>query len=219
MNKAGGLLLEMYRELHTAFGPQHWWPGETPIEIIVGAILTQNTAWGNVERAIDNLKAARLLSVSGLRRVARHRLARMIRPSGYFNQKAIKLKAFINFLDVEYGGSLKRMGKERTPSLRRKLLGVHGIGPETADSILLYAFGRRVFVVDAYTVRILSRHHLIAERASYDKIQRYLTGRLPRSTRLYNEYHALFVHAGKEFCRRKPRCGECPLKRFPGEGR
>lgn len=205
-------MLRMYRELFRTFGPQHWWPGETPLEVIVGAILTQNTAWGNVERAIRNLKKARLLSVKGLAGVPRRTLARLVRPSGYFNQKAITLRAFIDFLRDEYSGSLCRMARERTPALRRKLLAVHGIGPETADSILLYAFGRRVFVVDAYTVRIFSRHNFVPEDASYHEVQRFIAGNIPKSVRLYNEFHALIVRAGKEFCRTTPRCDICPLK-------
>ena len=219
MKKAPTLLLEIYRELYTAFGPQHWWPGETPIEIIVGAVLTQNTAWTNVARAIANLKAARLLSVAGLRRVDRRRLARLIRPSGYFNQKAARLKAFIEFLDARYGGRLSVMARRGTAELRRALLGVTGIGPETADSILLYAFGRPVFVVDAYTRRVAGRHGLIGERASYDEVQGYFTAHLPRSARLYNEYHALLVRVGKDFCRRAhPLCAECPLRGFLPKG-
>lgn len=202
----------IYRRLLTRFGPQGWWPAETPFEVVVGAILTQNTAWGNVERAVANLKAARLLSARGLARVPRRRLARLIRPSGYFNQKALKLKAFMAFLKREYRGSLAAMGRGPTAPLRAKLLVVHGIGPETADSILLYALGRPVFVVDAYTVRVLSRHGLLPPRARYGEAQRFLTARLPRSARLFNEFHALFVRVGKEFCGKKPRCGGCPLE-------
>ena len=201
------------------FGPQGWWPGETPFEVIVGAILTQGTAWANVERAIANLKAARLLSVRGLGRVPRGRLARLIRPSGYFNQKAVKLKAFMAFMRREYGGGLAAMGREPTAPLRAKLLAVHGIGPETADSILLYAFGRPAFVVDAYTVRVLSRHGLLPPGAGYGEAQRYLVSRLPRDARLFNEFHALFVRVGKEYCGRRPRCAGCPLDGLDGGGR
>jgi endonuclease-3 related protein len=209
------LLQKIYRRLYTAFGPQHWWPGDSPLEIIIGAILTQNTAWGNVERAIGNLKKARLLSAKGLRGVHRRRLARCIRSAGYFNQKAIKLKAFLKFLDGEYGGSLKKMIQEPAHILRRKLLGVHGIGPETADSILLYACERPVFVVDAYTARILVRHGFIGADWSYEKIQNHLTAVLPRRASLYNEYHALLVRLGKDYCRKNPRCGDCPLHGYP----
>jgi endonuclease III related protein len=207
----GGAVIAIYRKLRRRFGPQGWWPGETPFEVIVGAILTQNTAWGNVAVAIANLKRARLLSVRGLTRVPRARLARLIRPSGYFNQKAVKLKAFMEFLNQDYGGSLARMGREPAALLRGKLLAVHGIGPETADSILLYAFDLPVFVVDAYTMRVLSRHGLVSPGARYDEVQRYLTAHLPKSARLYNEYHALFVRVGKEFCGARPRCSGCAL--------
>ncbi len=212
-NSEARLLLKIYRKLHKVFGPQYWWPGNSPLEIIVGAILTQNTAWGNVEKAITALKRRRLLSLSGLRGVNRKRLASIIKPAGYFNQKAVKLKAFIKFLDKEYAGSLRKMMREATPRLRRKLLEVHGIGPETADSILLYACGRPVFVVDTYTARIFGRHDLVSDVATYGDIQQYLTAALPRSVALYNEYHALIVRLGKEFCRKKPRCDECPLNR------
>lgn len=182
--------------------------------MIVGAILTQNTAWSNVEKAIAKLKKSGLLSVKRLREVRTARLASLIRSSGYFNQKAIKLKAFLSFLDGEYGGSLERMGRETIRALREKLLSVHGIGPETADSILLYAFEKRVFVVDAYTLRIFARHGFLHSRASYDEAQRFFMERLPSRARYYNEYHALIVRTGKEYCRKKPRCGGCPLNRF-----
>jgi endonuclease-3 related protein len=212
VRRRNGELLRIYRALRRRFGPQGWWPGETPLEVIVGAILTQNTAWGNVERAIANLKEARLLSVRGLARVSRPRLARLVRPSGYFNQKAAALKAFSRFLARDYGGILARMGREPTAALRRKLLEVRGIGPETADSILLYAFDRPVFVVDAYTARVLSRHGIAAPRARYGDLQRLIAGRIPHRRTLYNEFHALFVRVGKEFCRKTPRCAGCPLK-------
>jgi endonuclease-3 related protein len=202
----------IYEALFDSFGPQHWWPGDTPLEVIVGAILTQNTAWANVEKAITNLRRNGALTLSGLRLLDGRRLASLIKPSGYYNQKAVKLKAFIAFLDREYGGSLSRMTREKTAALREALLGVHGIGPETADSILLYACGKPVFVVDAYTGRILRRHHIISEDAGYKEIQQLMMSELPRSVKLYNEFHALLVKLGKEYCKKKnPRCGECPL--------
>ncbi len=218
MTRGNDALPRIYGALFKTFGPQHWWPGETPFEVIVGAILTQNTAWGNVELAIANLKAAKLLSVAELTRAPGRRIARLVRPSGYFNQKAIKLKAFTDFLHNEFGGSLDRMAHERTPALRRKLLAVHGIGPETADSILLYAFGKPVFVVDAYTIRVLSRHNLIPENTPYHDVQRFITAHVPKSVRLYNEFHALLVRLGKDFCRKTPRCDACPLRRFLNRG-
>jgi endonuclease III related protein len=211
---------EYYNSLFTAFGPQHWWPGKTPFEVIVGAILTQNTSWTNVERAISNLRAAGLLSPAAIEKVPLRRLERLIRSSGYFRQKARKLKAFCGFLHGEYGGSLKRMFETPTIVLREKLLGVFGIGPETADSILLYAGDHPVFVVDAYTKRILSRHAWTRENAKYDDVRWMFEREFPGDVKRFNEFHALIVHTGKNFCRtHDPLCGECPLGRYLEEGR
>lgn len=160
-----------YRALYQAWGAQHWWPARTRFEVIVGAYLTQNTAWTNVERALTNLRAARLLSVSGIRRVPLPKLERLIRPSGYFRQKATRLKNFVVFLDREYGGSLTRLFAQPTNKLREELLSLNGIGPETADSILLYAGNHPVFVVDAYTRRILERHKILPADAAYEDIR------------------------------------------------
>lgn len=201
----------IYDVLFRSFGRQFWWPGETPFEIAVGAILTQNTNWGNVERAITNLKAAKVLSAGGLRKISVRRLAKLIRPSGYFNIKAERLKNFIGFLFAEYSGSLKKMGRDPLPQLRQRLLTVNGIGPETADSILLYALNKPIFVVDAYTRRFLSRHRLIRVDAPYDDIQGFFMQRLKPNVPLYNEYHALIVRLGKDFCRPHPDCRSCPL--------
>jgi endonuclease III related protein len=165
-------LREYYGVLYRAWGAQHWWPAETPLEVIVGTYLTQNTNWTNVERALANLRAAQLLSVEGIRRVRLSRLERLIRPSGYFRQKARRLKTFIAFLDREYEGSLDRLLSQPTDMLREQLLGLNGVGPETADSILLYAGGHPVFVVDAYTRRIFDRHHIVPEKTDYDVIRR-----------------------------------------------
>jgi endonuclease-3 related protein len=206
--------MEVYRTLRRRNGHLGWWPGRTRLEIIVGAILTQNTAWTNVEKAIRNLRAARLLSLQALRGVPEATLARAIRPSGYFRQKARKLKAFIAFLDEAYGGSLRRMARAQPERLRRELLGVWGIGRETADSILLYAFGHPVFVVDAYTRRILSRHGWIHPRADYEEIRRLFEERLPRDPELWNDYHAQLVWVGKFHCRAAARCQGCPLEGF-----
>ena len=207
--------MDYYQAMSDALGPMRWWPAGSPFEVIVGAILTQNTAWTNVERAIANLKRERLLTLKGIARTSNLRLAKLIRSSGYFRQKAIKLKAFVRFLQIEYGGSLKRMFATPTEDLRKKLLGVHGIGPETADSILLYAGMHRVFVVDAYTRRILSRHGLGNGKEDYDEIRVMFEDRLPRDVQLYNEYHALIVNTGKKWCRTKiPLCTECPLAKF-----
>jgi len=201
-----------YDTLYAAYGPQHWWPGRSRFEVIVGAILTQNTAWTNVEPAIANLRRENLLTPAAIEAVSFVRLARLIRSSGYFRQKAKKLKAFARFLRREYAGSLTQMFKAPSTELRDKLLDVHGIGPETADSILLYAGGHPVFVVDAYTRRILERHRLAAENQTYDDIRALFESNLPKDAALYNEFHALIVQTGKNYCRpRNPRCVECPL--------
>jgi endonuclease-3 related protein len=208
-----GELLRYYEMLSGALGPMHWWPAQTPFEVIVGAILTQSTAWGNVERAISNLRAARMLTAAAMLQVPTARLAELVRPSGYFRQKAKKLKAFVRFLQTGYGGSLKRMFQTPTLELREKLLSVHGIGPETADSILLYAGNHPVFVVDAYTHRILGRHGITDGKPEYEKVRAFIETSIPQQTELYNEFHALIVNAGKNWCRKSaPRCQECPLR-------
>ena len=205
-------LMSYYSAMSQALGPMHWWPAKTPFEVIVGAILTQSTAWANVERAIVNLRAARLLTPSAMLAVRTSRLAALVRPSGYFRQKARKLKAFLQFLQNEYRGSLKRMFQTPTEELRAKLLAVHGIGPETADSILLYAGNHPVFVVDTYTHRIFGRHGITSAKSDYETVRKLFEGTLPRDPQLFNEFHALVVNIGKNWCRkREPRCGECPL--------
>ena len=211
---------EYFNSLFTALGPQHWWPGNTPFEIIVGAILTQNTSWKNVERAISNLRDADLLSVTGIQKAHLRRLERLVKPSGYFRQKARKLKAFCAFLEAEYGGSLDRMFATPTLALREKLLGVFGIGPETADSILLYAGGHGVFVVDAYTKRMLARHGWAGENPKYGDVQWIFERQFPGNSNLFNEFHALIVQAGKRWCTaQNPKCDDCPLGRYLEEGR
>jgi endonuclease-3 related protein len=194
------------------FGEQGWWPAETPFEVMVGAILTQNTAWRNVEHAIENLKKEGVLSHQGLRRINERRLARLIRPAGYYNVKAKRLKGLIAFLDSEYGGGLRRMFSEPLSRLREKFLMVKGVGPETADSILLYAGGKPIFVIDAYTKRVLSRHGMIMDGATYGEIQDLFMRSLPRDVSLYQEYHALLVRLAKTFCKTKPLCTGCPLE-------
>ena len=201
----------IYQKLLAEFGPQHWWPAETKFEVIIGAILTQNTNWGNVEKALANLKKAGVLNPPGLKNIPTPKLARLIKPSGYFNVKAKRLKNFIEFFFEEYDGDLKKMAGESLEILRHKVLGVHGIGPETADSILLYACGQPTFVVDAYTKRIFSRHNLVANGADYQQIQTLFMGHLPLDVELFNEYHALIVRLGKDFCRARPLCEKCPL--------
>jgi len=211
-----GVALPRYFEtLFAAYGPQHWWPARTRFEVIVGAILTQNTSWTNVERAIRNLRGAGLLSPQGIRGIRANRLALLLRPSGYFRQKTKTLKSFVQFLYKTHRGSLSRMFATPTDVLREQILAVRGIGPETADSILLYAGKQPVFVVDAYTRRILERHSLSHHRAGYEEIRAMLQTSLPRDQQLFNEFHALIVHVGKNFCRpNHPRCSECSLSRF-----
>lgn len=203
-----------YRKLSACFGPQHWWPAESPFEVIVGAVLTQNTSWQNVEKAINNLKKHKLLSADKLHKLKHRQMAPYIKSAGYYNIKAKRLKEFLKFFFQAYQGDIKKMSLTRTPHLRRQLLAVNGIGPETADSILLYALNRPVFVVDAYTKRILSRHRLVKEGTGYEQIQSLFISNLKPRAKVFNEYHALLVRLGKEFClKNKPRCEICPLKR------
>jgi endonuclease-3 related protein len=209
------ILIDIFDRLYSFFGPQHWWPGDTRLEIIVGAILTQNTSWSNVERAIKNLKNCGILSSpQEIEHVSPKRLARLIRPSGYYNVKTKRVKEFTHFLSSRYGGVLSRMARQKTDILREELLNVNGIGPETCDSILLYAFDRPVFVVDAYTKRIFSRHGIIGRSDGYDTVQDIFTRALKTDRRLFSEYHALIVKTGKDFCRKKPNCAACPLRRY-----
>lgn len=212
------LLQRYYRRLLQAYGPQHWWPGRSRFEIIVGAILTQNTSWVNVQRAIRSLRREKLLAARAMETTSSIRLQRLIRSSGYFRQKARALKSFLFFLRKEYGGSLTKMFRTPTALLRQQLLGIYGIGRETADSILLYAGGHAVFVVDAYARRILHRHGMAGAQNSYEQLRRYFEQGLPADPSLYNEFHALIVRTGKDHCRKhNPRCGECPLQSFlPG---
>ena len=204
-------LEEIYKRLYARFGPQHWWPGRTRFEVMVGAILTQNTNWENVEKAIANLRKRKLLNPKRLRDIRTEKLASFIRPAGYFNIKAKRLKHFVNFLFKEYNGDLDKMSKDYWVNLRIKLLSVNGIGPETADSILLYALHKPVFVVDAYTKRMLARHNLIPRHADYQTIQGMFMDNLSQDTKMYNEYHALLVRLGKDLCKSRPLCEICPL--------
>ena len=208
-------LTEIYELLFERFGPQHWWPGETQFEIITGAILTQNTSWANVEKAIANLKSADLLSPEKLHHLDLSQLAELIRPAGYYNIKAKRLTCFVNWLFENYNGKLTSLEGVDTGQLRADLLAIKGIGPETADSILLYAFDRPVFVVDAYTARIACRHGLIEPDADYEQLRELFQSNLPQDTQLFNEYHALLVRLGKEFCRPKANCPACPLGKLP----
>jgi len=207
-------IITAYHTLNDHFGNLHWWPGDSPVEIIVGAILTQNTAWQNVEKAIANLKQAHMLSAEALITIPESDLAKLIRPSGYYNIKARRLKSFFGFLKDSFHGNLDGMLGEETRTLREKLLQVKGIGEETADSILLYAGRKPVFVVDAYTRRVLTRHGIIRKKIAYGEIQNLFMEHLPPDTALYNQYHALLVVTGKNYCKKNPRCQECPLNQF-----
>lgn len=209
------VLIDYYESLFKSFGPQGWWPGHTRFEVIVGAILTQNTAWSNVEKAIKNLKAAGLLKPDTMHKADLKALSEAIRPAGYFNIKAKRLKNFLDYLFREYGGNIDKFLDKKNNGLREELLAVNGIGPETADSILLYAGRFPEFVVDAYTRRIFSRHKLAGEETGYEELKSLFMENLAPDERLFNEYHALIVKTGKDFCRTKnPLCGDCPLKGF-----
>ena len=237
-------VVSYYHALYIRWGPQNWWPAQSRFEVIVGAYLTQNTNWTNVERALENLRQASMLSVKAMREVPLARLQRLIRPSGYFRQKAKKLKTFIRFLDKHYSGSLERMFSQKTDKLRGELLDLNGVGEETADSILLYGGNHPVFVVDAYTRRILERHGFITANTKYEEIRALIEdalthtdaaqlisescGNSPRHpvsrmsqrgsrsnlAQHYNEFHALTVRVGNQYCRSAPRCEECPLREF-----
>ena len=243
MNQAATKVRQYYRSMLRRWGPQNWWPAQSRFEVIVGAYLTQNTAWTNVEKAISALRRARLLSVRGIRGVPQNRLEQLVRSSGYYRQKAQRLKNFVAFLDANYGGSLDRMFAQATEKLRSELLALNGVGPETADSILLYAGGHAVFVVDAYTRRILERHRVIETRTGYEEIRnlieqaissaepdalkvlragaepRHPVSRMSATERTslakhYDELHALIVRTGNEYCRSTPKCEGCPLQKY-----
>lgn len=210
-------LMAIYQTLHQQWGPQHWWPGDSPFEIIVGAILTQNTNWTNVEKAISNLKSAGVLDPQVLHEMATDQLGELIRPAGYYRIKTKRLKSFLAWLFEVAAGDLYALEPRRTDALREALLAVHGIGPETADSILLYALERPVFVVDTYTARIAVRHRLIESPFGYDELQDLFQSNLPEDIQLFNEYHALIVKVGKEFCKPRAKCDNCPLNVYHHE--
>ncbi len=212
------MLQDAFDRLFRAFGPQHWWPGESALEVTIGAVLTQNTSWKNVEAALDNLRAAGLLSFEELHGLASEELESLIRPAGYYRVKARRLRNLLDFIAQEYGGSLDAMFATELHALREQLLGINGIGPETADSILLYAGQLPIFVVDAYTARVLKRHGWIEPEADYHAMQELFHDQLEADVNLFNEYHALIVRVGKEFCRKQPCCQECPLAELLPEG-
>jgi endonuclease-3 related protein len=207
------VLQEVYRRLLDAFGPQKWWPGDTQFEVMVGAILVQNTSWQNVERAIRNLRDADLLEPKALYELPEEELEELIRPAGYYRVKTGRLRSLLKFVVEIYDGSLEAMFRRPLAELRDELLRVHGVGQETADSILLYAGGMPTFVVDAYTYRIFSRHGWIDLESDYGRIQEYFHDNLPADAPMYNEYHALIVNLGKQFCKKsKALCDACPLR-------
>jgi len=209
-----GTLLNVYGRLLAHYGPQHWWPADSPLEVIIGAILTQSAAWGNVEKAITNLKAKGALSPAALRQLPTKELSQLIYPSGYYNAKAVKIKSFVHWLGEHYNDNLNRLFALNIPLLRQELLGVHGIGEETADSIILYAAHKAIFVIDAYTRRIICRLGLAPATNSYAAFQEHFMQHLPHEESLFNEYHALLVRHGKDICRKHPRCQQCCLVSF-----
>ncbi len=205
-------LKRVYKKLYSIFGRQYWWPADSAFEVMVGAILTQSTSWANVEKAILNLKKHKALSSRRLRTISLSRLALLIRPAGYYNIKAARLKNFADFFHKQYKADISKMRSANTGILRQQLLSVNGIGPETADSILLYALDKPVFVVDAYTKRILSRHGFIKDNYGYSQVQDLFMKNLKRDAKLFNEYHALLVRLGKDYCKKnKVKCEVCPL--------
>jgi len=213
----GQKLMDMFDLLVAHFGPQAWWPAETDLEMMVGAVLTQNTNWKNVEKAIENLKSKGLLTVNALYSMPMEALAQEIRPAGYYNIKAKRLMNLIHFIRDQYGEDLSDFFRDETQIMREGLLSVNGVGPETADSILLYAARRPVFVIDAYTHRILKRHGMSEDQANYYELQELFMDHLPEDQELYSEFHALIVQAGKNYCKKKPLCLECPLEKWETE--
>lgn len=218
MGRITGTIREIYEALLVRFGPQNWWPAESPTEMMIGAILTQNTAWKNVERAIGNLRRQGLLDIRRLHETPIEALAELIRPAGYYNIKARRLMNLVDFLCRQYDCDLDAFFALPVHRLREELLSVSGVGKETADSIVLYAAHKPTFVVDAYTARILRRHFLIDETADYDQIKDLFESALPAEAPLFNEYHALIVMCGKEYCRPRALCERCPLNVFEHDG-
>ncbi|MFH1191099.1 MAG: endonuclease III domain-containing protein [Candidatus Omnitrophota bacterium] len=205
-------LENIFKRLYSVFGPQFWWPADSVFEIMVGAILTQNTNWSNVQKAILSLKKEKLLSARKLYALPQRQLAGLIKSAGYYNIKAARLKSFLKFFFDQYGAKIKLMAAQELKTLRAQLLAVKGIGPETADSMLLYALNKPVFVVDTYTKRILSRHGLIKAEADYSQVQGVFMRYLKNNAQLFGEYHALLVKLGKDYCRKQnPKCEICPL--------
>lgn len=210
---------EVYQRLYESFGPQNWWPAESAFEVVLGAVLVQNTAWKNVEKAIENLRQADLLSAEALYYLRPEELEELIRPAGYFRIKTKRLRNLLHYLFEHYNGSLSALFELDTETLREQLLKINGVGPETADSILLYAANRPIFVVDTYTNRVLKRHGWIDYEADYATVQAHFQAHLESDFQLYNEFHALLVRVGHLYCGKKPRCEECPLAEWlPTDG-
>ncbi|MGC8908588.1 MAG: endonuclease III domain-containing protein [Desulfomonilaceae bacterium] len=211
ISETGRLLLAAYEALRARFGHRKWWPADTPFEMCVGAVLTQNTAWKNVTQAIARLKAAGALDVFAIHGMSQEELAVLIKPSGYYNVKAKRLKSLVRHIVTRHKGELSAMLALPVGELRKELLAINGVGKETADSIILYAANKPIFVVDAYTKRVLARHGLLPPDSDYDAVQEFFHRRLPRDAALFNDYHAQFVAVGKHYCKTKPACEECPL--------
>jgi endonuclease-3 related protein len=205
-------LMAIYDKMYAAFGPQYWWPAEDDFEVMVGAILTQSVSWKNVETAISNLKTENLLSVKAILSVENDKLAGLIKSTMYFNQKAIKLKNLCEHIQLNYNGNIYGLLEKDIYQMRKELLSIKGIGPETADSIILYAARKPIFVVDAYTRRIFTRMGLLPDGVKYQEMQDFFMQNLPLGVKLFNEYHALIVRLGKDFCKKKkPLCTKCPI--------
>ena len=209
---------ETYERLYAAFGPQGWWPADSPLEVMVGAVLVQNTSWRNVERAIAGIRARQMLDLRQLLQTTDGELAALIHPAGPPRVKARRLRSLLECFSERYNGSIEAMQQADPETLRDELLDVHGVGPETADSILLYALGHPVMVVDAYTLRVWARHGWVEPHARYHDLQKKLTDELPRDADIYNELHALIVEVGKRFCGKTPKCEQCPLQNMLPEG-
>ena len=216
MRRQTNIVMQYYRQLNRHFGDLHWWPAESPVEVVIGAVLTQNTNWSNVEKAICNLDARGCLRAEAILALPKLELEQLIRPSGYFRLKAARLRRVMEWYSRHEKASPPPFRQVSDQTLREELLGINGVGPETADSILLYALGRPVFVVDTYTRRIAQRHKLLNETQcrDYHELQKYFVERVPRVIALYNQYHALIVATGKHFCGPEPKCAQCPLRRY-----
>jgi len=213
--RSAQLITEMYDAMSAALGPSDWWPGDTPFEIAIGAILTQNTNWKNVEKAIDNLKNSKMLSPEAMHALAPKELAELIRPAGYYNIKTKRIRNFLEFLNAEADYDFESLKIQDLDELRPKILKVNGVGPETADSILLYALEKPTFVIDTYTFRLMDRHGQVWEDMNYHELQSLFMDALPEDVAVYNEYHALIVRIGKGWCKKKAGlCDTCPLKSF-----